>query len=108
MLQSDLREYLTFDDVMLLPAYSDMLPAQADVSTWLTRKIRLNVPLISAAMDSVTESRAEIAMARAGGLGIIHKNLTIEDQVREVALVKRAESGMIMDPVTVGANLPLE
>jgi IMP dehydrogenase len=108
MLQSDLREYLTFDDVMLLPAYSEVLPAQVDVSTRLTRKIRLNIPLISAAMDSVTESRAAIAMARAGGLGIIHKNLAIEDQVRQVALVKRAESGMIMDPVTVSASLPLE
>jgi IMP dehydrogenase len=108
MLQSELREYLTFDDVMLLPAYSEVLPAQVDVSTRLTRNIRLNIPLLSAAMDSVTESRAAIAMARAGGLGIIHKNLGIDDQVREVQRVKRAESGMITAPVTVRSDLPLE
>ncbi|MBM4358062.1 MAG: IMP dehydrogenase [Deltaproteobacteria bacterium] len=97
-----LREFLTFDDVMLVPAYSEVLPAEVDVGTWLTRDIQLRIPLVSAAMDSVTESATAIAMARAGGLGIIHKNLTIEEQAAEVERVKRAESGMILRPVTVG------
>ncbi len=96
-----LREFLTFDDVMLLPAYSEVLPAEVDVGTRLTRDIYLRIPLLSAAMDSVTESATAIAMARAGGLGIIHKNLAIEDQAAEVERVKRAESGMILRPVTV-------
>jgi IMP dehydrogenase len=108
MLQRELTEYLTFDDVMLLPSYSEVLPAEVDVSTRVTRNLRLRIPLLSAAMDSVTESRAAIAMARAGGLGIIHKNLAIADQVREVLKVKRAESGMIGDPVTVGPNALLQ
>jgi IMP dehydrogenase len=96
-----LREYLTFDDVMLLPAYSEVLPAQVEVGTQLTREIKLGIPLLSAAMDSVTESATAIAMARAGGLGIIHKNLAIAEQAAEVERVKRAESGMILRPVTV-------
>ncbi len=96
-----LREFLTFDDVMLVPAYSDVLPSEVDVRTRLTRDIVLRIPLLSAAMDSVTEAATAIAMARAGGLGIIHKNLTIEDQAAEVERVKRAESGMILHPVTV-------
>jgi IMP dehydrogenase len=104
MLEEKLRQYLTFDDVMLLPAYSDVLPAQVDVQTRLTRKIGLNIPIVSAAMDSVTESVTAVAMARAGGLGIIHKNMSVEAQAREVERVKRAESGMIVDPVTVGPN----
>jgi IMP dehydrogenase len=109
MLRDDsLREYLTFDDVMLLPAYSDVLPAEVDVSTRLTRTIKLRIPLLSAAMDSVTESATAVAMARAGGLGIIHKNLAIEEQVAEVERVKRAESGMIMRPITVRPDLPLK
>jgi IMP dehydrogenase len=101
MFEPTLRECLTFDDVMLVPGYSEVLPADVDVKAKLTRDIGLNIPLISAAMDSVTESRAAIAMAREGGLGVIHKNLTPEAQAMEVAQVKRAESGIILDPVTV-------
>ncbi|MEM1030214.1 MAG: IMP dehydrogenase [Myxococcota bacterium] len=108
MLQGALRDYLTFDDVMLLPAYSEVLPAEVSVSTRLTRRVALKIPLVSAAMDSVTEARAAIAMARAGGLGIIHKNLSVAGQVREVELVKRAESGMIADPVTIEPDATLE
>jgi IMP dehydrogenase len=92
---------LTFDDVLLVPQHSRVLPNQVDVSTRLTRKIRLNVPLVSAAMDTVTESRLAIAMAQHGGIGIIHKNLSIEEQASEVDRVKRSESGMIVDPITL-------
>src|SRR5438128_8650583 len=92
---------LTFDDVLLVPRYSDVLPTQVDVSTRLTRNIRLNVPLVSAAMDTVTESRLAIAMAQHGGLGVIHKNLSINEQASEVDRVKRSESGMIVDPITL-------
>src|SRR3981081_4064154 len=92
---------LTFDDVLLVPQHSTVLPYQVDVSTWLTRHIRLNVPLVSAAMDTVTESRLAIAMAQHGGLGVIHKNLSIEEQASEVDRVKRSESGMIVDPITL-------
>src|SRR5215467_14146825 len=91
---------LTFDDVLLVPRHTDFVPTQADVSTRLTRHIRLAVPLVSAAMDTVTESRLAIAMAQQGGLGVIHKNLSIEAQSAEVDKVKRSESGMIVDPVT--------
>src|SRR5688572_8392306 len=84
------REGLTFDDVLLAPAYSDVLPAQVDVSTQLTRKIRLNIPLLSAAMDTVTETRLAIAMAREGGIGIVHKNMSAEDQAEMVRKVKRS------------------
>jgi IMP dehydrogenase len=101
MLDDKLRECLTFDDVLLLPAYSDVLPAEVDVRTRLTKTLVLNIPLLSAAMDAVTEARAAIAIAREGGIGIVHKNLTIADQAREVEKVKRAESGMIVGPVTV-------
>lgn len=101
MLDDQLRECLTFDDVLLVPAYSEVLPAQVDVRTHLTKSIRLNIPLLSAAMDSVTEGRMAIAMARAGGIGILHKNMPPADQAREVEQVKRAESGMISSPVTV-------
>src|SRR6185436_4874929 len=101
MLDDKLRECLTFDDVLLLPAYSDVLPAEVDIRTRLTKKLVLNIPLISAAMDAVTEARAAIAIAREGGIGIVHKNLSIADQAREVEKVKRAESGMIVGPVTV-------
>lgn len=104
MFEQNLRECLTFDDVMLVPAYSEVLPAEVDVTTRLSRGIRLNLPLVSAAMDSVTESRTAIAMAREGGVGVIHKNLTVTDQAKEVERVKRAETGMIVDPVTVGPN----
>jgi len=107
MLQDELRESLTFDDVLLLPAYSEVLPAQVDVRTRLTRGLELNTPLVSAAMDSVTESRLAIAMAREGGLGIIHKNLPPSEQAKEVLRVKRAESGMVLDPVTITPSMSL-
>jgi IMP dehydrogenase len=92
---------LTFDDILLVPQHSTVLPYQVDVSTRLTRRIRLNVPLVSAAMDTVTESRLAIAMAQHGGLGVIHKNLSIEEQASEVDRVKRSESGMIVNPITL-------
>jgi len=101
MFDRNLRECLTFDDVMLVPAYSEVLPAEADVRSRLTRTIELNIPIVSAAMDSVTEARSAIAMARQGGIGIIHKNLGIAEQAHEVDRVKRAESGIIVNPVTV-------
>ena len=96
-----LRTALTFDDVLLIPQHSTVLPAQVDVSTRLTRNIALNVPLLSAAMDTVTESEMAIAMAQHGGLGVIHKNLSIEEQASEVDRVKRSESGMIVNPITL-------
>ena len=92
------KEGLTFDDVLLSPRYADFLPAEADVSALLTRRIRLNIPLISAAMDTVTESRLAIALAREGGIGIIHKNMSVEKQAQEVDRVKRSENGVIVDP----------
>ncbi|MEQ1898686.1 MAG: IMP dehydrogenase [Vicinamibacterales bacterium] len=95
---------LTFDDVLLVPQHSTVLPTQVDVSTRLTRNIRLNVPLLSAAMDTVTESSLAIAMAQHGGMGVIHKNLSIEEQANEVDRVKRSESGMIVNPITLSAN----
>lgn len=98
------EEALTFDDVLLLPQRSKVLPRDVDISTRLTRTISLNIPMLSAAMDTVTESRMAIAMAREGGLGIIHKNLSIKEQVRMVDRVKRSESGMIHDPVTLDVN----
>ena len=101
MLDDKLRECLTFDDVLLVPAYSEVLPGEVSVKTRLTKKITLNIPLLSAAMDSVTEGRTAITVARAGGIGILHKNLTPAQQAREVERVKRAESGMIASPVTV-------
>src|SRR6201985_985623 len=94
-------EGLTYDDVLLLPAYSEVLPREVDTSTFLTKKIRLNIPLVSAAMDTVTESALAIAIAQAGGLGMLHKNMTIKQQADEVRKVKRSESGMIQDPVTL-------
>src|SRR5436305_10476289 len=97
----ELATALTFDDVLLVPQHSTVLPTQVDVSTRLTRNIRLNVPLVSAAMDTVTESGLAIAMAQHGGLGVIHKNLSIEEQASEVDRVKRSESGMIVDPITL-------
>ncbi len=101
MPHQELREALTFDDVLLLPQASDILPSQCDVSTSLSRNIRLNIPLLSTPMDTVTESRTAIAMAQTGGLGFIHRNLTIEQQAAEVETVKKYESGMIVDPITV-------
>src|SRR6476660_8359702 len=99
--ETGLATALTFDDVLLVPGHSDVVPTQVDVTTRLTRNIRLNVPLLSAAMDTVTESRLAIAMAQHGGLGVIHKNLSIEEQASEVDRVKRSESGMIVNPITL-------
>jgi len=101
MPHQELREGLTFDDVLLLPQLSDLLPSSCDVSTWLTPKIRLRIPLLSSPMDTVTESRTAISIAQLGGLGFIHRNLPIERQAAEVAAVKKYESGMIADPITV-------
>ncbi|HTQ44627.1 MAG TPA: IMP dehydrogenase [Polyangiaceae bacterium] len=100
MLDDKLRECLTFDDVLLAPAYSEVLPKDVDVRTRLCRGLELGIPIVSAAMDSVTEARTAITMAREGGIGILHKNLPVEAQAREVERVKRAESGMILGPVT--------
>ncbi|OCC16140.1 Inosine-5'-monophosphate dehydrogenase [Dissulfuribacter thermophilus] len=94
-------EGYTFDDLLLVPSFSEVIPTEVDVSTWLTREIRLNIPIVSAAMDTVTESQTAISLAREGGIGIIHKNMPIERQVKEVEKVKKSESGMIIDPVTV-------
>ena len=92
---------LTFDDVLLIPAYSEVLPKTVELRTRFSRNIQLNVPFVTAAMDTVTESQMAIAIAREGGIGVIHKNMSIENQAREVAIVKRAENGMIYDPVTI-------
>jgi IMP dehydrogenase len=101
MLDDRIPEALTFDDVQLVPQRSEVLPSEVDISTRLTRNITLRTPIISAAMDTVTEAPLAIAMAQEGGMGIIHKNMTIEAQAAEVDKVKRSESGMIVDPVTV-------
>lgn len=103
----ELREALTFDDVLLVPGASSVLPSDTDVTTRLTRRIRLNVPLTSAAMDTVTEARTAIAMAQEGGLGFVHRNLAIDAQAAEVARVKKSESGMITDPITVEPDMAL-
>jgi IMP dehydrogenase len=103
----EIREGLTFDDVLLEPGPSDVMPADVDVSTQLTRDIRLNIPLLSSAMDTVTESRLAIAMAQSGGLGVLHRNMTIEEQAEEVRSVKRYESGMVVNPVTVSPDTTL-
>jgi IMP dehydrogenase len=102
-----IKEALTFDDVLLVPAESSVLPAQADTSTYLTKTIQLGIPLVSAAMDTVTENRLAIALAQSGGLGIIHKNLDIATQAEEVKRVKRFESGMVVNPVTINPDQPL-
>lgn len=102
-----IREALTFDDVLLVPGYSDFVPSEADVRTRFSRGLTLNIPIVSSAMDTVTESRTAITMARLGGLGIIHKNLSPEAQAREVEKVKRAETGMIVDPVTISPDVSL-
>src|SRR5690606_37555154 len=100
---------LTYDDVLLLPGETDVIPSEVDTTTRLTREINLRIPLVSAAMDTVTEARMAIAMARQGGIGILHRNLSIEDQAHQVDIVKRSESGMITDPLTIGpAATPTE
>jgi len=98
---------LTFDDVLLLPAHSDLMPSEADTSTRITRRLRLRVPLVSSAMDTVTEARMAIAMARQGGVGVLHRNLSIEEQAQQADLVKRSEAGMVTDPVTCGPDATL-
>ena len=102
-----LEEALTFDDVLLVPAYSEILPREVDLSTPVTRRIRLNVPILSAAMDTVTEARLAITVAQEGGMGIIHKSMTVEAQAREVGRVKKFESGVIRDPITVSPNMSI-
>src|SRR5436189_1793795 len=99
---------LTFDDVLLLPAESDVIPSGVDTSTRLTRRIGLHIPLISSAMDTVTEARMAIAMARQGGLGVLHRNLSIDDQAQQVDLVKRSEAGMVTHPVTITQEATLD
>ena len=99
-----ITEGLTFDDVLLVPAYSQILPKDVNISSMLTKNIQLNVPMLSAAMDTVTEASLAIAMAREGGLGVLHKNMSIEKQADQVRKVKRSESGLILDPVTLGPD----
>src|SRR5579871_2146635 len=101
MIPESIQEGLTFDDVLLVPSRSEVIPAETDTRTMLTRGIPLNIPIVSAAMDTVTESHLAIALAQQGGVGFIHRNMTIERQAEEVDRVKRSESGMIVDPVTI-------
>ena len=96
-----LGEGLTYDDVLLVPAFSEVLPREVNIQTKFTRNITINIPVVSAAMDTVTESKMAIAMAQEGGIGVLHKNMSIEQQAAKVRRVKRAESGMILDPVTL-------
>ncbi|HVY93657.1 MAG TPA: IMP dehydrogenase, partial [Bryobacteraceae bacterium] len=104
MIPDTIPEGLTFDDVLLVPAHSELLPGEADTRTKLTRGIPLNIPVVSSAMDTVTESHLAIALAQQGGVGFIHRNMPIEKQAEEVDRVKRSESGMIVDPVTIGPD----
>src|SRR5690242_5699973 len=104
MISAPIPEGLTFDDLILQPALSDVVPADADTRTCLTRKIALNIPIVSAAMDTVTESHLAIALAQQGGIGIIHRNMPVERQTEEVDRVKRSESGMIVDPITISPH----
>ena len=106
MIEGPIPEGLTFDDVLLLPGKSSILPAQADTRTCLSRKISLNIPIVAAAMDTVTDARLAIAIARQGGIGFIHRNMTIDRQAEEVDRVKRSESGMIVDPSRSRPNFP--
>src|SRR6266478_5171109 len=107
MTDSPITEGLTFDDVLLLPGRSAVLPTEVDTTTYFARKLKVNIPLASAAMDTVTESRLAIAIARQGGIGLIHRNMTIDRQAEEVDRVKRSESGMIVDPVTISPDITL-
>ena len=102
-----IRQAITFDDVLLQPGASEVMPAEVNVSTFLTKAIPLNIPLISAAMDTVTEARLAIAMAQAGGIGVIHRNFTVEQQAGEVAMVKKYESGVVMNPLTINPTASL-
>src|SRR5947199_1222900 len=104
MIPDVLPEGLTFDDVLLEPARSEVIPAETDTRTCLTRDIALNVPIVSAAMDTVTESHLAIALAQQGGIGIVHRNMPVDRQAEEVDRVKRSESGMIVDPITIGPD----
>jgi len=106
--RKNFTEGLTYDDVLLVPQYSEVLPRDVDITSQLTKKIKLNVPIISAAMDTVTEAAMAIAMAQEGGIGIIHKNMSIEKQSAEVRKVKRSESGMIHDPITLEGQVLLK
>ena len=106
--KSPITESLTFDDVLVVPRYSEVLPRDVDVTTRLTKKIHINIPIISAAMDTVTESKLAIAIAQAGGLGVIHKNMPLEIQVEQVKKVKRSENGIIQDPFTLLPNATIE
>jgi len=97
-------EGLTYDDVLMVPSYSEILPREVTISTRFTKKISLKTPIVSAAMDTVTESKLAIAIAHEGGIGVLHKNMTIEAQAEEVRIVKRSESGMVQDPVTLSVD----
>src|SRR5205807_2078474 len=107
MLQDNLPEGLTFDDVLLEPARSEVIPAETDTRTCLTRDIVLNIPIVSAAMDTVTESHLAIALAQQGGMGFVHRNMSIDRQAEEIDRVKRSESGMIVDLITIEPEEPL-
>ncbi|MBV9670152.1 MAG: IMP dehydrogenase, partial [Acidobacteriales bacterium] len=107
MIHFPVPEALTFDDVLLLPSYSNVIPSEVDTSTRISRNIELNIPIISSAMDTVTESRMAIALAQQGGIGIVHRNLAVDEQAQEVDKVKRSESGMIVDPVTISPDQPI-
>src|SRR5882762_10568974 len=107
MINTRINEGLTFDDVLLIPARSDVLPAETDTTTQFTRGIRLQIPLCSAAMDTVTEGALAIALAQQGGIGVVHRNMSIDRQAEEVDKVKRSESGMIVDPITIEPEQPL-
>src|SRR6266576_6378935 len=107
MVPDAIREGLTFDDVLLQPARSSVVPAQTDTRTQLTRNIGLNIPILSSAMDTVTESHLAIALAQQGGIGVVHRNMPIARQAEEVDRVKRSESGMIVDPITIDPELPI-
>jgi IMP dehydrogenase len=107
MIDGPITEGLTFDDILLLPGKSSVLPADADTTTQFTRKLAINIPLASAAMDTVTESRLAIGIARQGGIGIIHRNVAIDRQAEEIDRVKRSESGMIVDPVTISPDITI-
>jgi IMP dehydrogenase len=103
-----ISEALTFDDVLLVPAYSEVLPREVDITSLFTRNIKLNTPIVSAAMDTVTEANLAIAIAREGGIGVVHKNMNILDQSKHVKTVKRAENGMIYDPITIRPNATVQ